>query len=99
MTKPHRPTRKELVLAALTQAKTHGHINVGGRLVATADGWVDHPLLLGTIGGTEGLRRLRELREDGHTIEMRKHPDPARDGTNQYRLVDSATTPAASSLF
>lgn len=50
--------------------------------------WVDGPELASAhIGGSEGLKRLRELRnEDGYDIRMRKHPDPTRD-IFQYRLV------------
>jgi hypothetical protein len=53
-----------------------------------ADGeWVDGPELANErVGGSEGLKRLRELRDEGHPIETRKHPDPDRD-IWQYRLV------------
>jgi len=39
------------------------------------------------VGGTDGLRRLRELREDGKPIEMRRDPD--NPGIFQYRLPRS----------
>lgn len=49
-------------------------------------GWVDtmdvcHP----DVGGSEGMRRLRELRNDGNSIEKRK-----KKGSSQwqYRLID-----------
>ena len=52
--------------------------------------WVDGPTLATeSIGGSEGLKRLRELRLEGYAIETRKHPDPARD-IWQYRLVEGA---------
>lgn len=64
-------TRKEEVLAHLTD-----HI---GR-------WVDGSDLANEkVGGSEGLRRLRELQEEGHRISTRKHPDPSRD-VWQYML-------------
>lgn len=67
-------TRKEQVLAYL---KEH-------------PGWVDGPDISNeTVGGSEGLKRLRELRADGHEIKMRQHPDPNRD-IWQYRLVTQA---------
>ena len=54
--------------------------------------WVDGPALANeAVGGSEGLRRLREKRsalsDKGLKIETRKHPDPKRD-VWQYRLVD-----------
>jgi hypothetical protein len=39
------------------------------------------------VGGFAGTRRVRELREEyGWDIEIRKHPDPAKPNTHQYRL-------------
>jgi hypothetical protein len=66
-------TRKEQVLA---------------RLQAHIGEWVDGPDLANEeVGGSEGLKRLRELRmEDGYEIEKRQHPDPTRS-VWQYRLV------------
>jgi hypothetical protein len=56
-------------------------------------GWVDgHVLCHPQIGGSEGLRRLRELRADGHRIERRHHPDKDRTD-NQYRLVPAERLP------
>lgn len=50
-------------------------------------GWVDGPELANEqVGGSEGLKRVRELRLEGYDIQMRKHPNPARD-IWQYRLV------------
>jgi hypothetical protein len=67
-------TRKEQVLAHLTE-----HIGT----------WVDGPALANEeVGGSEGLKRLRELRQERPdlVIKMRQHPDPERD-IWQYRLV------------
>lgn len=59
-------------------------------LQAHKDDWVDGvDLAHAAIGGSEGLRRVRDLRAEGHRIERRRHPDPARD-IYQYRLVDRA---------
>lgn len=63
-------TRAEQVLRVLQEARGSW---VDGTLLATAE-----------VGGSEGLRRLRELREAGYPIETRKHPTRA---INQYRLV------------
>jgi hypothetical protein len=54
--------------------------------------WVDGPELANeVVGGSEGLKRLRELRaelsDSRFDIEMRGHPDPDRD-VFQYRLVE-----------
>lgn len=52
--------------------------------------WVDGTRLASPeVGGSEGLRRLRELRTDGYSIQQRRHPDPER-GIWQYRLIDRA---------
>lgn len=57
--------------------------------------WVDGPNIANeNVGGSEGQRRVRELRSDGHIIETRKHPNPERD-IWQYRLVEA---PAVSPL-
>lgn len=70
---PTRGTRKAAVLALLRGA--HGEW-VDGSDIATAN-----------VGGSEGLRRLRELREaDGWPIERRPHPTRATSW--QYRLLD-----------
>jgi hypothetical protein len=53
--------------------------------------WVDGPELANEeVGGSEGLKRLRELRADGHRIITRAHPDPGRD-IYQYKLVPPET--------
>lgn len=50
--------------------------------------WVDGTeLATEAVGGSEGLRRLRDLRSDGYSIQQRRHPNPARD-IWQYRLID-----------
>ena len=65
-------TRRELVLQLLQR---HTNEWVDGTRIASAE-----------VGGSEGLKRLRELRQAGYDIRMRKHPDPRRD-IFQYRLV------------
>jgi hypothetical protein len=63
---------------------------VFARLEAANGEWVDGPDLANAeVGGSEGLKRLREIRLDGYPIEMRKHPNPERD-IWQYRLVREA---------
>jgi len=53
--------------------------------------WVDGTVLANErIGGSEGLKRLRDLKAKGHLIQKRKHPDPTR-AIYQYRLVEQAT--------
>jgi|WetSurSiteA1Bulk_404760.scaffolds.fasta_scaffold39427_2 hypothetical protein len=48
--------------------------------------WHDGPELTHpAVGGSEGLRRLRELRAKGYTIEMRRKAKGRT--TRQYRLV------------
>lgn len=81
-------TRKARVLAALTQASRNGRVEGEGWRRTCDDGWVDgHVLCRPDLGGSEGLRRLRELRGDGHEIEKRDHPISGRT-TRQYRLVE-----------
>jgi len=47
--------------------------------------WVEGPALISeTVGGTEGLRRLRELRDRGYRIE--KERIPGRDAF-RYRMI------------
>ncbi len=52
--------------------------------------WVDGPDLANeVVGGSEGLKRLRELRDPefgGYDIRMRRHPEAERS-IFQYRLV------------
>lgn len=65
-------TRKEQVLKYLER-----HV----------DEWIDGPDLANAeVGGSEGLKRVRELRADGHRIVTRPHPDRSRD-IFQYKLV------------
>jgi hypothetical protein len=71
-------TRKELVLDALR----------GGDWVNTAT------ISDKAVGGSEGLRRLRELRAAGYLIEKRRHPDPDVDQF-QYKLVEGTFHPDA----
>jgi hypothetical protein len=71
-------TRKQQILTYLTLRK---------------DEWVDGPEIANErIGGSEGLRRLRELRADGYIIQQRRHPEPER-AVWQYRLTDPAERP------
>jgi len=65
-------TRKQQILDALIQARGNW---VDGSKLATEE-----------VGGSEGLRRLRELRASGYKIEERRHPDPRRD-IWQYRYA------------
>ena len=55
----------------------------------SGSGWVDgYDLCHPSIGGTEGLRRLRELREIGYPIEKRLKPNrPRGSRVYQYRLT------------
>jgi hypothetical protein len=49
--------------------------------------WIEGPEIASPqVGGSEGLKRLRELREEGHKIETRPHPNKQRD-VWIYRLV------------
>lgn len=58
-------TRKELVFQYLLARKNE---------------WVNGPELANEeVGGSEGLKRLRELRAEGHPIRTRRHPDSTRD--------------------
>lgn len=69
-------TRRERVAAALEDALLRG------------DGWVDgYELCHPAIGGSEGLRRLRELRADGMPVEKRLKPGRPKGSTvYQYRI-------------
>ena len=84
--------RKEAVLEVLRNPRGsylsyYGVRDQFARAKGYRDGWVNgHVLTRDVTGGTEGLRRLRELRADGHRIEMRPHPDAGRT-TRQYRLA------------
>lgn len=49
--------------------------------------WLSGPDLANPeVGGSEGLKRLRELRAEGHDIQKRRHPDRNR-AVFQYRLI------------
>jgi hypothetical protein len=55
-------------------------------LFASANAWIDGEQFSGpAVGGLEGLRRLRELRDEGLIIQRR--PNPLYGGRWQYRLV------------
>lgn len=62
-------------------------------LLRSTDTWVDGSEIASpAVGGSEGLRRLRELREaDGWPIEHRAHPDSATAW--QYRLAPAVDDP------
>lgn len=78
-----RVSRKQKVYNALKEARS-GTMHVGNLTVTTANGWVNGEYLLDSaIGGEGGLRRLRELRDEGYRILMRRSKDT---GTFQYRL-------------
>jgi hypothetical protein len=66
-------TRRGQVLHRLRLAKGEW---VSGVELATAE-----------VGGSEGLKRLRELRAMGYPIEERPHPDAGRSSW-QYRIVE-----------
>lgn len=71
-------TRKQQVLQHLISQRNH---------------WVDGPALANEeVGGSEGLRRLRELIDEGYPIESRRHPSPTRD-IWQYRYVTAISSP------
>jgi hypothetical protein len=76
-------TRKEQVFQVL---KDHLGLWVDGTLLANEE-----------VGGSEGLKRLRELRQDllrersTYLIQQRKHPDPRRS-IYQYRLVEQTSS-------
>ena len=80
-------TRKEQVFAYL---KVRLNAWVDGTDLATAE-----------VGGSEGLKRLRELRQDladngnAYEIQMRGHPDPDKD-IFQYRLIEAPRSVYAS---
>lgn len=71
-------TRKEQILLYLRARKGEW---VNGTELATEE-----------VGGSEGLRRLRDLRIDGYSIQQRRHPDSDRD-IWQYRLVEAEVIP------
>ena len=70
-------TRKQQVLEYLAQNGNHW---VDGTEIATPQ-----------VGGSEGLKRLRELRAEGYPILTRRHPNPNKD-VYQYRLTVTGTS-------
>lgn len=62
-------TRKDKVLSYLKKNRRY----VPGHELTTAE-----------VGGTEGLRRLRELRADGINIVSRRNPET---GSFEYKLA------------
>lgn len=79
------------VFAERSVLSTPSYVHLGDRQLAVynilKDGeWHDGPELTHpAVGGSEGLRRLRELREKGYRIEMRRKAKGRT--TRQYRLV------------
>jgi hypothetical protein len=51
-----------------------------------SDGRWHSTYAINAVGGTEGTRRLRELREQGYEIEKRSMPESMQF---EYRLVNS----------
>jgi hypothetical protein len=83
-------TRKQLVLETLTTARRRGRVVIDGNTYKTSGGWIDGWLLTHpSLGGSEGLRRLRELRQDGYQIDMRVS---AKGTTRQYRITPRKAT-------
>lgn len=82
--------RQRLVLVMLRSAWlwTTGYDEEGGPTDPTmVDGWVNgHLLCAPHLGGSEGLRRIRELRSLGYPIEKRRKPVPG-SAEYQYRIA------------
>lgn len=76
-----RMTRKQAVYAALKDARK-GTITIDGTTHETPNGWIPGHIL-SSVGGVEGLRRLRELRAEGYSISMRRMKGVAE---REYRL-------------
>ena len=75
--------RRDLVLKALRDAR-RGKLVIDGNKVKTVAGWVDGKTLTSSeVGSVQGLRRLRELRSTGVSIEKRLNADT---GLYQYRI-------------
>lgn len=73
-------TRKDQVLARL-------RLEIDNTFTG---GWVDGTDLANEeVGGSEGLRRVRDLKSDGYLIQERAHPDPRR-AIHQYRIVQQS---------
>lgn len=70
---PRHGTREAEVLACLRRAKGAW---VPGHMLCTAE-----------VGGSEGLRRIRSLREKGWPIENQEPPNG--EGTDEYRLIEN----------
>ena len=83
-------TRREHVLVALAEARQLQQYATPTGVMAAPDGWVGGPALTAPwCGGSEGLRRLREARELGYEIEMRRQVvNGKKTNTREYRLVD-----------
>ena len=62
--------------------------------IAGSEGWVDAQAIREAAAGSEGLRRLRELRKHGFVIEKRKIK---KSRLFEYRLIEPST--AQKTLF
>lgn len=90
-------TRKDEILQALETARDSAWYADGETHRVADDGWVPGwALASAKVGGSEGLRRLRELREEGHPIEMRFRPG---SHVAEYRLPPRVTKPVQTELF
>lgn len=58
------------------------------RLQERQDHWIDGEELESVGGQLDGLRRMRELRDEGYAIERR--PNAAKGGRWQYRLSSTS---------
>jgi len=57
-----------------------------GRLQERTGHWIDGEELEDVGGTLDGLRRMRELRDEGYIIDRR--PNPIKGGRWQYRLSE-----------
>ena len=76
------PTRREMVLKSLKAAR-RGKFAIDGKAVKTPGGWLTREQI-NSVGGTDGMRRLRELRAEGVSIEKRRVAGSTRHF--EYRL-------------
>lgn len=83
-----RDTPQKPLGSAAGQRKRTRLGQVANLLVNNVGIWIDgYRLETQEIGGSSGLRRVRELRDDyGWVIENRPHP--THSSTDQYRLVE-----------
>jgi len=91
-------TRKKLVLDELLSARYGKQYRYNAHEMIP-EGWVPSWVLVSpAVGGLQGLRRLRELRESGIMIEHRFFYRTLPDGTKQrtnttiYRLITAPSS-------